>query len=450
MRLFTRSLLLISLVSAFSAAAQKKQVRAAWRSLSDYEETLKEGRPNQEFLVGAQSAIDQAFAHPDTRNDTKTLAYRFRVYYALYRLNLENQVNQLKEKIQDKDERLVTAYGETPLTEFEIAAAMLDSIRIKDPAYLEKTNEALKSGGSSLDEDDSRFANAVQQMKLESANIATGKYRNKQYDAAADYFYKTAVMKSVLLKTKDTLDFYNACVAAGRSKDPARITKYNKAMIDAGLATPYNYESLYNVHLASGDSAEAIRILRTGREKFPADATLLTQETNLFLATNRHRDALENLEISSKREPANPLYYFVIGNIYDNLANPKDQATGKDLSKPAEFNEYFEKAEENYKKAIELNPSNQEYLYNSLYNLGAMYNNYGGFIATQPAANTKAQKENDLKAQGFYKKAIPYLEQALTLRKDDKPTMAALRKLYLLTRNDQKAKEMSDRLKAVQ
>ena len=79
-----------------------------------------------------------------------------------------------------------------------------------------------------------------------------------------------------------------------------------------------------------------------------------------------------------------------------------------------------------------------------------MYNNYGGYIAAKQTKDLKQQKENETKAQVYYQKSIPHLEKALALRRDDRQTMVALRKLYLLTRNDAKAKEMSERLKAVE
>ena len=48
---------------------------------------------------------------------------------------------------------------------------------------------------------------------------------------------------------------------------------------------------------------------------------------------------------------------------------------------------------------------------------------------------------------GNCKKAIPYLEQALSLKADDKNCMIALRKLYFLTGNEAKGKEMTEKLK---
>jgi hypothetical protein len=443
-------ILSLALAAAQVLYGQKSNERAAWRALSDYEESAKEARANADFLAKAKEKIDEADANPETHNRTKTQTYKFRIYYHLFRQNLDKENKKLEASVPDKNERLVTAYGNTSLAEFETAARTLDTIRQKDSKYLDKINTALSNGNSALEEDDLRFSLAVQQMKLESGNIASGKWKAKQYDQAADYYYKTAIMNSVLQQAKDTANFYNACVAAGRSGDAGRITSYNKAMIDAGIGIPYNYESLYNLSMQQKDTAKAMEVLQKGRAFFPSEGGLLNLETNLFLASNRQQEALRNLKQSLEREPNNALYYFVIGNIYDNMANPKDKASGKDLEKPGNFEELFKNAETNYLRAIELNPANQEYLYNSYYNLGAMYNNYGGYISAKPTKDIKQQKENESKAQIYYQKSIPHLEKALALRKDDRTTMVALRKLYLLTRNEAKAKEMGDRLKAVE
>lgn len=345
----------------------------------------------------------------------------------------------------------MTAYGNTALGDFETASDELNKVKELDPKFLETIQVGLEKGVSALDEDELKFALAVQQMKMESGYIASGKYKAKKYEEAADYFYRTGIMNSILYKTKDTANFYNACISAAKAKSTDKILTYNKKMIDASIASPYNYEAIYTAQLAKGDSAAAMESLRKGRAAFPDDMGLLTQETNLFLAQGKQQEALTNLKASVDRDPKNALFYFITGQIYENMSNPKDKVSGKDLEKPKNFDELFKNAETNYQKAIDLNPSNQEYLYNSLYNLGAMYNNYGGYVANHRIEKitdmAKYQKENEAKAQEFYKKAIPYLERALAIKGDDRSTMSALRKLYLLTGNDAKAKEMSDKLK---
>lgn len=433
------------------AEAQKGKVQTAWRGLSDYEETVRDGKPDISYLNKAKEAIDLALVNEDTKKQAKTHAYKLRISYAQFQYSLDEERKKLEPTVSDKNERLMVAYGNIPLTDFEAATEELNVIKDLDPKFLETIQSGLEKGVSALEEDELKFALAAQQMKMEAGNIASGKYKAKKYDEAADYFYKTGVMNTILYKTKDTANFYNACIAAAKSKNNDKILEYNKKMVDAKIASPYNFEAIYTAQLAKGDSASAMESLRKGRTTFPDDIGLLTQETNIYLSRNKQEEALANLKLSIDKDPKNSLFYFITGQIYENMANPKDKVTGKDQEKPKNFEELFQNAETNYLKAIELNPSNKEYLYNSLYNLGAMYNNYGGYIANSKTGTitdmAKHQKENEAKAQVYYKKAIPYLEQALAIKGDDRSTMSALRKLYLLTGDNVKATEMDGKLK---
>lgn len=431
--------------------SQKSKVQTAWRALNDYETSVKDGKPDLAYLNKAKDAIDIALTSEETKNQGKTHAYKARISYAYYQNSLSQELKKLEPTVADKNERAMLAYGNTPLGDFELASAEMDKIRDLDPKFLETIQNGMTKGTAELGEDDVKFVLVAQQMKMESANIAQGKYKAKKYDEASDYFYKTAFLNTLLYKVKDTANFYNACVAAGKAKDARRILDYNKKMIDGKIATAYNYEAMYNANLSKGDSIAANEILKKGRTALPNDVNLLNLETNIFLAKGKQQEALANLKASIEKDPKNALFYLVTGNIYDNLANPKDKATGKDLDKPANFEELFKNAESNYLKTIELNPANKELLYNGLYNLGAMYNNYGGYIQNRKAEKitdlAKFQKENEAKSQEYYKKAIPHLEQALSIKPEDKSTMVALRKLYLLTGNEAKGKEMNDKIK---
>lgn len=444
------SILFIS-VLALSLSAQKSKVQSAWRALSDYEVTEKDGKPDETYLKKANESIDAALAHPDTKFQGKAHAYKARISYAFYKNELNAEKKKLESSIHDKNERDITAYGNTPLTNFETASNEVTAISEMDPKYMNSITEGLTKGTSSMNEDDIRFLMVVQQLKMEAGNIAQGKYKARKYDEAADYFHKTAVINTLILKTKDTANFYNACVSAAKSRNTARIIEYNQKMVDLNIANAYNYESLFNAQLFKGDTAAAMTQLAKGRAALPNDAGLMNLETNHYLSTGKHAQALENLKASLEKDPKNPLLNLVTGNIYDNMANPKDKVSGKELEKPEHFEELFKSAESHYLKALEFAGTNKELEYNALYNTGAMYNNYGGYLQSRKAAKitdqVKLQKENDVKSQEYYKKAIPYLEKALTLKTDDKSTMVALRKLYMLTGNDAKAKEMNDKIK---
>lgn len=448
--MFKPALLTIALVlGGAHAFAQKSKVQAAWRALSDYEETQKDGKPNLEYLNSAKEAIDLALANEDTKKQTKTHAYKLRISYGLYQYKLNEQLQRLEASISDKQQRTLMAYGATDLSDFESAANELNVIKDSDPKFLETIQQGIANGASNLDEDELKFAQTVMNMKVEVANIATGKFNAKRYEDAADYFYRSGMIATIMNKTKDTASFYNACIAASKSKNPDKIIEYNKKMVDLKIAAPLNFTGISNAMQIKGDTMGAFEILKKGREVFPNDASIITEETNLFIAKGRSADALANLKTMVAKDPKNVFAYLFMGNIYDGMANPKDRF-GKDLPKPANFEEMFKNAESSYAKVIEMNPPNKEFLFDANYNLGAMYNNYGGMIASRQAEQIKdlmkVQKENEEKAAVYYKKAIPYLEQALNIKNNDVNCMKALRVLYLKTGNDAKAKEMSSRL----
>lgn len=445
------SILCVALLPVMGMA-QKNKVQSAWRALSDYEGTVADGKPDVVYLNKAKEAIDLALANEETKNQAKTHAYNCRINYALYQNALRDEQKKLEATVTDKNERTNLAYGNVDVKNLEIASQEIEKITELDPKFMNTIFEGMK-GTANLTSDDIKLTMAITQIKQEAGNVANGKYKVKKYEEASDYFYKLATLNSQISGGPDTASFYNACVAAAKSKNESKILEYNKKMIVSKIASPYNYETMYNTYLSRKDTSMAMDYLKKGREKFPNDANLMNKETDYYLAKGKSEEALANLSKSLEKDPNNAVLHLVTGNIYDNLANPKDKATGKDLPKPAKFDEYFAKAETHYKKAIELKSSNVEYYFSSAYNLGAMYNNYGGYLYNTGMSDAtiaklaSKQKEIEAKSNEYYKKAIPYLEQALSIKGEDKASMSALRKLYLLTGDAKKAEEMTNKLK---
>src|SRR4051812_45208147 len=94
----------LALTAATTMVAQKAKVQAAWRHLSDYEETWKEGRPDVSYLDKAAAAIDQALTNEATSKQAKTHAYKLRISYAYHQLKLNEEIKRLEPSIQDKSE----------------------------------------------------------------------------------------------------------------------------------------------------------------------------------------------------------------------------------------------------------------------------------------------------------------------------------------------------------
>ncbi len=435
-----------------TAFSQKGKVQSAWRSLSDYESTLND-KPDTSYLMKANRSIDLALVDESTKNQAKTHAYKTRIMYYIYQYNLKQETKNLETTVPDKNARAEAAYGSTPTQAFESASTSLETIKTVDPKYFQNILEIVKGGSAaSASDDDLKLSNVAMQLKLESSNIAVGKYKVKQYDQAADFFYKSATLNLLLSEKVDTSGFYNACIAAQKAKNTPKMIEYNKRMIDQNIATPYNYQTIYDAKLASKDTDGAMEYLNLGRKAFPEDVYLMNRETEIFLQKGDQSKALTNLQTAIAKDPTNAQLQLVLGNVYDNLANPKG-LSGKDTTKPATYDELVMQAAEHYQKAIDLKPSNQDSYFNALYNLGALYNNYGGTLYNKAmekatiAELAKKQKDIEAKSMEYYKKAIPYLEQALSIKSDDKSSIIALRKLYFLTGNEAKGKEMNAKLK---
>lgn len=441
--------ILILLALPFTVSAQKNKVQAAWRSLSDYESTLIDN-PDVSYLLKAKENIDLATNHEETKNQFKTYAYRLRIYAHLFEENLKVEEAKLVASISDKSERRNVAYGQVIISEIDEANKSWFKLKELDS---KKINTILV--GESDSEDDTKLRVAINQIQVHKASLASGKYKMKKFDEASDIFESMAIFNTELTGKKDTSNFYNACVCAQKAKNQSKMLKCNQAMIDLNIASPYNYQTICEVNMLQNDSLAAIDYLEKGRKQFPNDVYLMNKETEVYLSKGQHVKALENLKIAIEKEPNNSILHYAIGNVYDNLANPKGK-TGRDTIKPLDYDSLVFKATVHYQKAIDLKPANRESYFNSLYNLGALYNNYGYVLYNKSVEkmvknedSVKKQKEFEMKSMESYKKAIPFLEQALDIKPNDITTMTALKTLYYKIGNESKAKQMQEKIKTI-
>lgn len=178
----------------------------------------------------------------------------------------------------------------------------------------------------------------------------------------------------------------------------------------------------------------------------------MNKETEIYIQQGKQEQAIVNLKKAIEKDPTNAQLEFVLGDVYNTLANPKTK-TGQDTVKPTNYEELVTQAEEHYTKAIDLKPSNKDTYFNVLYNIGALHYNHGVVLYTKSMEKStlidlaKRQKEYEAKSNEYYKKAVPFFEQALNVKSDDVSTMTALRKLYYLTGNETKGNEMNAKLK---
>lgn len=411
---------LVALCVPVLMTAQSAKVQTAWRQLQDYESSK-----DVSSLMKAKEAIDLATTNDDTKEKAKTWVYRAKIYYALFRNALEQEEKKLAASISDKNERVTKAYGNVSTVDYEEAGkAMEKAVNYdKDKAYQQD------------------YGIVGMQMMGDVNNLAVGKYNVGKFAEAAEFF-EASYLTTKMMGKKDTASLTNALVCAQKAKDQAKVKEYNEKIIAEKVATAYNYNSLYDCKLALKDSAGALTALKDGRAAFPNDADLLNRETEYYLVRGKDTEALANLDKAIEKQPTVGVLWLARGSLYDKQANPVDAAR-KELPKPKNFDELMGKAETNYKKATEIDPKNAD----SWYNLGALYNNWGGVESKRCDDLVKQAaklKECEALATDRFNKAIPALEKALEFHPGDRSIMVPLRKLYLLTNQSDKAQKMSD------
>ena len=129
-----------------------------------------------------------------------------------------------------------------------------------------------------------------------------------------------------------------------------------------------------------------------------------------YVRSGQNEKAIENLTTAIAKNPENGQLYHVMGIVYE--TGLKDYA----------------KAEEFFKKALEINPESAE----SLSSLGRVYYNQG--VNKQGEANmindSKKYQEELAVAKDLFKKALPYFQKAHELKPDESEYMIALRGIY--------------------
>ena len=397
--------------------AQSSKVVTAYRNLEEYKR-----ENDMEYLNKAKEAIDLASEHIDTREQAKTQVYKGQIYFTLYEAKKSVEEKKLT-TITDLNIRAFTAFENTPSGDLETSyQAFLKAKQLDVKGIYTSELKAIKVIGNNFD------------------NLGRANYNAKKYDLALSGFERSYE----IAEYKDTVALEFAALSAKYGKNNEKAKTYFQQMLDKKVGGGATYFNLMNTCLILKDSATAMDVLKKGRVAFPSDIDLLITETNYFLKNNKSTDALNNLTLAIQARPADANLYLVRGNIYDNLANPKD-AANKELEKPKDYDEKIKLSEADYKKAIELKTD----YFDALFNLGVLYYNQGVAInkkANQITDNAKYAVE-ETKANAQYAKAMEILEKAHNVDIKDRNVMVALKQIYTRLQLTDKLAAISEQLK---
>ncbi len=388
-----KHLLTIALASgALLASAQNSAVVNAYNYMKDGE------------LDKAAEYIEPATTHEATMAKDKTWRYRGDIY----RLIAMGDDAALKAKYPDALKKAIDSY---------LKAVELD------------TKDSYKA-------DNVKALGALQGASLNAGNDAFGA---KEFDRAIE-LYGNSQRIAKAFGMVDTNAIFNTALAYETKGDAANAVAKYKECIDLGYDKVEVYRYLATLQAKQEDLKGAVATTQAGRAKYPGNADLLKDELIFLLRDGREGEVEGVLNEAIEKNPKDPILWSIRGSIWDKCANPEDGATVEETA----MIECYNKAEEAYKKAIELKPD----FFDAYFNIGVLHNNRAAY-EYEKCNKIKVDKDYMVCKEGadkIYTAAIPYFEKAHELEPGDMQTVQQLMKLYAKTNDQEKYKKMKDLL----
>lgn len=370
--------------SVLAASAQKGLIQKAYNYYKE---------PYQQYDE-AKKAIDEAVLNEENKSNEKAWYYRGLIYHALYNNSTYGHLC---------DNCLITAYE--------------SFIKANEVNPKNEWAEIIKGLNMNL------LARDFFNKGVEDFNHA------KYGDALTSFEYVQKITPS------DTSAVLNSAYAADKALNNEKAKLYYNRLINMNYRDDKVFMSLTNIYRQEKDTVRALLTIQEGRKVFPDSLSLMLTEINLLLSAGRNSEATSVMETALTKDPKNQSLYLALGSTYDQLANPRD-AQGNELTRPLNYSELMNKAEQTYLRGLAMNVNNFELNYN----LGAIYFNQGAELANA-ANNSKddaAFEAAKAKANAKFLQSEPYLEKAFELNGTDKATLNSLKLLYARTGEKEK------------
>ncbi|OCX53412.1 hypothetical protein BEL04_03675 [Mucilaginibacter sp. PPCGB 2223] len=171
-------------------------------------------------------------------------------------------------------------------------------------------------------------------------------------------------------------------------------------------------QSAANTYKILGDTARALQIIKDGREDYPRDRYLQTEEANIYNNRKDYGKLRPLVDELLAQEPNDAELIFMAANCYDHLND-------------------FDKAASLYQNAIELSSTD----FTPVFNLGLLYLRKA----------TTVKKHEDYWADINQSKS--WLEKASEISPNNQACLKALQMLYLQTGNDSQLNKVNIKLK---
>lgn len=198
-------------------------------------------------------------------------------------------------------------------------------------------------------------------VAIEKFNSGIQAFEAANWGKALSAFTDVENIINIGEEVKKSLETYNISkekiiefkyYTAQRQGDNEMAKKLIQGLIDQNYYKPTIYIDIARIYLAEKDTAKALEYVALGKETFETNRDLINMELDLYLKQGRSEELITKLSAAIDADPANKIYYFARAISYEGLKK-------------------YDKAEADYKAAIELDPN----YFDAYYNLGVLHYN---------------------------------------------------------------------------
>jgi Flp pilus assembly protein TadD len=235
--------------------------------------------------------------------------------------------------------------------------------------------------------------------------------------------FENAANTISIAKIQDTTSLAYAAYNAGLAGEKQKQKEYYIELLKDNAKSISIYAALADIYRSEKDSADALKVIRDGKKRYPNNLQMTLSESNVYISFNDVPKALSTLTIAAQKDSSNYLVFNAIGINYQKIYEDTLQSV-------ANRSDAYKRSEAAYLKAIQLKPD----FYDVQLNLASLYFNSAVPLALK--ANSLPLEQKDAydkllnEANRYYKLALPYLKKADELQPNDLNTLNSLRQIY--------------------
>lgn len=302
-----------------------------------------------------------------------------------------------------------------------------DAIEVTIDAY-KKVLERDKEGGiyALYVQNDALGSGTLPQFYSQILNMGNDFYNSDNMEKTVEYFYKAGLMFDT-----DTIGLSNAFLVAAQNDMKEQVGTIGNLIMERGTGNSDFYLIYADYFRQKEDFEGLLKVAEAGSKTYPQETDMGKLLVEAYSKLDRVDDAIAILEKQAASEKE-AILYANLAILYENKGEP-------------------EKAVENYKKALEINPDD----YGINYNMGAYYYNQAVEVAKERnnlPSNNRGEFLDQEKAKELmgtikelYGQAEPYFAKAVELEGEGDDALTILSMLSQMY----DTMEMADKKKAV-